>query len=71
MEIVEIKTEYIKLDQLLKFAGLAETGGHAKVLIEEGLVFVNGEVCFMRGKKLRNGDKVQIEDNEIIIKGKG
>ena len=68
MEIVEIKTEYIKLDQLLKFAGLAETGGHAKVLIEEGLVFVNGEVCQMRGKKIRNGDKVKIEDNEIIIR---
>jgi ribosome-associated protein len=68
MEMIEIKTEFIKLDQLLKFAGLAETGGHAKELIEEGLVFVNGEVCLMRGKKLRNGDKVKIEDNEIVIR---
>lgn len=68
METIEIKTEYIKLDQLLKFAGLAESGGHAKMLIEEGLVFVNGEVCSMRGKKIRNGDKIKLEDNEIIIR---
>jgi ribosome-associated protein len=68
METIEIKTEFIKLDQLLKFAGLAETGGHAKELIADGLVFVNGEVCQMRGKKLRNGDKVKIEKEEIIVR---
>ena len=53
---VEISTEYIKLDQLLKFAGLTDTGGLAKEIIQEGLVKVNGEVCTMRGKKIRKGD---------------
>ena len=52
-EIIEtqIKTEYIKLDSLLKFAGLTDTGGFAKELIQHGSVTVNGEVCTMRGKK--------------------
>ena len=60
-EKVKIKTEFIKLDQLLKFAGLCDTGGFAKELIQQGAVKVNGEVCTMRGKKLRPGDVVEVE----------
>ena len=56
MERILIHTEFIKLDSLLKLAGLAETGGEAKLLVQEGRVLVNGEVCQMRGKKLRGGD---------------
>lgn len=51
MEKIEITTEFIKLDALLKFAGLCETGGEAKLCVEDGLVKVNGEVCLQRGKK--------------------
>ena len=65
-EQVEITTEFIKLDQLLKFAGAVETGGHAKEVIAEGLVTVNGEVCTMRGKKIRNGDVINL-DNQIEL----
>ena len=63
-EVTEIKinTEFIKLDSLLKFAGVAETGGIAKELVTEGRVKVNGETCLMRGKKIRNGDKVQLDE---------
>lgn len=60
MESILIHTEFIKLDSLLKFAGLAETGGEAKAMVQEGLVKVNGEVCTMRGKKIRPGDVVEI-----------
>ena len=56
MEKILINTEFIKLDSLLKFAALVGTGGEAKVVISEGMVKVNGEVCTMRGKKLRPGD---------------
>ena len=55
MEIITITTEYIKL---LKLAAAAATGGEAKLLVQEGEVLVNGEVCTMRGKKLRPGDVV-------------
>lgn len=65
---IEINTEFIKLDQLLKFAAIAETGGHAKEIISEGLVLVNGEICFMRGKKIREGDQVAIDDILLNIK---
>ena len=50
---IEITTEFIKLDALLKFAALVGTGGEAKFVIAEGLVKVNGETCTMRGKKPR------------------
>ncbi len=56
-----IKTEYIKLDQLLKFTGLAESGADAKDMILSGMVSVNGERCDMRGKKIRGGDFVTVE----------
>ena len=67
-EIIEtsIKTEFIKLDQLLKFSGLCDTGGFAKEIITAGEVSVNGEKCTMRGKKIRPGD--QIEVREYIVK---
>ncbi|MGX8698818.1 MAG: RNA-binding S4 domain-containing protein [bacterium] len=58
---VEITTEFIKLDAFLKFAAIAETGGQAKGMVEEGLVEVNGAVCTQRGKKLRPGDKVRAD----------
>lgn len=61
-ETVPIKTEFIKLDSLLKFANILSTGGEAKMAIQQGAVQVNGEVCTQRGKKLRPGDKVEIEE---------
>ncbi len=57
---VKITTEFIKLDALLKFASMVGSGGEAKMLIQDGQVTVNGEVCTMRGKKIRSGDKVAI-----------
>ncbi|MBR3987701.1 MAG: RNA-binding S4 domain-containing protein [Clostridia bacterium] len=66
-EIIKIDTEFIRLDNLLKFAGCVDTGGAAKFIIQDGQVKVNGEVCTMRGKKMRNGDKAQIEDLLIEV----
>lgn len=66
-EIIKINDEFIKLDSLLKFSGLAETGGEAKVLIQSGQVLVNGEVCTMRGKKMRDGDKAQYSDRIVEV----
>lgn len=66
-EIITINEEYIKLDSLLKFSGLAETGGEAKMLIQGGQVLVNGEVCTMRGKKMRDGDKAQYGDRIVEV----
>ena len=51
-----ITTEFIKLQDAMKFANLVESGGEAKVVIQEGDVSVNGEVCTQRGRKLRPGD---------------
>ena len=59
---VNIDTEFIKLDQLLKFVGIAETGGHAKEIVLEGVVYVNDEQCLMRGKKIYPGDTVSLDD---------
>ena len=58
-EKVLITTEFIKLDSFLKYAGLTDTGGQAKEMVLEGMVKVNGEVCTMRGKKIRPGDVVE------------
>ena len=63
----KITTEFIKLDALLKYEGLVETGGDAKLRIQSGDVKVNGEVCTMRGKKLRPGDRVELDDSTVII----
>ena len=54
---VSITTEYIKLEALLKLANLVSSGGEAKCLIQDGQVSINGQVCRMRGKKLRPGDR--------------
>lgn len=67
MEKILIHTEFIKLDSLLKLAGLVETGGEAKLLIQNGQVEVNGEVCAMRGKKLRPGDSVTLDGRTVAI----
>lgn len=60
MQEIKIETEYIKADAFLKFANVCATGGHAKIMIEEGEVLVNDEVCTQRGKKLRPGDVVRV-----------
>ena len=67
METVKITSEFIKLEALLKFAALVGTGGEAKLVIADGLVTVNGEVCTMRGKKIRPGDVVSFADAEIRV----
>ena len=66
-EKIKITTEVIKLDALLKFASLTGSGGEAKQLIQDGMVLVNGEVCTMRGKKIRPGDTVKLGDNEVTV----
>lgn len=66
-ERVKIATEFIKLDALLKFANAAATGGEAKAVIQEGGVRVNGEVCTMRGKKLRPGDRVELGGDLTLV----
>ena len=67
METITITTEYIKLQDLLKLAGVVYTGGEAKVLIQEGAATVNGEVCTQRGKKLRPGDTVRLGDAALTV----
>ena len=68
MKEIFIKDDFIKLDAALKFSGVIGTGGQAKMVIQDGLVLVNGEVCTMRGKKLRNGDTVEFENFAFIVK---
>lgn len=64
---VRINTEYIKLEALLKYEGLSETGGDAKERIQAGEVTVNGETCTMRGKKLRPGDRAALDGVELEV----
>lgn len=67
-QTIQINTEFIKLEALLKFAGVSMTGGEAKLIIQEGAVQVNGEPCAMRGKKIRAGDIVAIGgDVELTV----
>ena len=61
---IKVAPPFIKLEQFLKFANIAETGGMAKLMITDGIVEVNGEVCMMRGKKLYNNDRVSINFEE-------
>lgn len=68
MRAIGITTEFIKLQDLLKFAGLVETGGEAKERVQAGEVRVNGEVCLQRGKKLRPGDTVLFAGEELTVK---
>jgi ribosome-associated protein len=67
METVEIRTPFIKLDALLKFAALVGTGGEAKTAVQDGLVAVNGEVCTQRGKKLYPGDEVSLGGETVRV----
>ena len=67
MNTIEITTEYIKLQDLLKFAAITATGGEAKQMVQEGEVLVNGEVCTMRGKKIRPGDIVTFEGQDYTV----
>ena len=62
-----IHTEFIKLQDALKYANIVYSGGEAKVLILEEQVKVNGEVCTMRGKKLRPGDKFEFDGQSYLI----
>ena len=66
-QIVTIQTPFIRLDALLKFIGIAQTGGEAKIYILEGDVLYNGSPCTMRGKKCYPGDRVQVGDTIIIL----
>lgn len=66
---IQIHTEFIRLQDLLKFSGAVETGGDAKRIIQEGRVSVNGETCTMRGKKLRPGDRATIDgETELVVR---
>lgn len=65
---IQITTEFIRLDALLKFEGLAETGGHAKGMIQEGEVKLNGVVCTARGKKVRNADVITVDYVDYTIR---
>lgn len=67
MENITITTEFIKLQDLLKFANLTASGGEAKTLILDGQVAVNGEICTMRGKKIRPGDVVAFAGQELTV----
>ena len=67
MTDITITTEFIKLQDLLKLANLVGTGGEAKIVIQNGDVSVNGEVCTMRGKKIRPGDKVAFDGKELTV----
>ena len=71
MNEIFIRDEFIRLDAALKFSGVIGTGGQAKMVIQDGLVLVNDEVCTMRGKKLRIGDVVKFEDVTFVIKNEG
>jgi Uncharacterized conserved protein len=68
MEIVEIREEFIKLDSFMKFAGAVNSGGKAKTEVQEGRVKVNGEVCTMRGKKMRSGDVMEHMGRQFQVK---
>lgn len=67
MQEIVIKDEYIKLGQALKLAGLVSSGVEAKMLIQDGLVTVNGEVDERRGRKLYSGDIFELEKNQVKV----
>ena len=68
---ISIKEDFIKLDSALKLANLVATGGHAKFVIQNGEVKVNGEICLMRGKKLKIGDTAEFDGVKIIVENEG
>ncbi len=65
--ITKIQTEFIRLDALLKLAGIADTGGQAKWMIQDGTVLLNGDVCTQRGRKIRPGDTVTAGNQTITV----
>lgn len=67
MQKISINTEFIKLDQFLKFASVVESGGMAKNIIADGMVKVNDEIALQRGRKLRDGDIIEINNETYII----
>jgi len=67
MEIIRLRDEFIKLGQALKVAGFVDSGVEAKIVIQDGLVKVNGSIEYQRGKKLVDGDIVDFEGNSIKI----
>ena len=67
MKIIQITTEYIKLQDLLKLADAVATGGEAKIRVQEGEVQVNGQPCTQRGKKIRPGDVVAFSGQELTV----
>ena len=67
METIKINEEFIRLDNLMKFSGLCNSGGRAKYLIQNGEVKLNGEVCTMRGKKIRPGDRIEYQNRMIEV----
>lgn len=64
---ISVREDFIRLDSAMKLAGIVSTGGHAKMVIQNGEVKVNGEVCLLRGKKLKSGDKAEFNGNGFII----
>ena len=64
---IKIDTDFIRLDSALKLADLVQSGGHAKAVIQDGEVKVNGEVCSARGKKLRAGDNFEFNLNLVEV----
>ncbi|MEE1239025.1 MAG: RNA-binding S4 domain-containing protein [Acutalibacteraceae bacterium] len=64
---LSVKEDFIRLDSAMKLAGIVSTGGHAKNVIQNGEVKVNGEICLARGKKLKSGDKAEYNGNGFII----
>ena len=68
MREIKIDTEFIKLEQLMKFASMVQTGGEAKMLINQELVLVNGEICTQRGRKIRPGDEVEFDGETYKVK---
>ena len=67
MMVIEITTDMIRLGQMLKVCGIAENGGAAKAMIQDGLVKVNDEVTLQRGKQIVPGDIVKVMDHEILV----
>jgi len=67
MREVKISTENIKLDQLLKYAGITQTGGQSKLMIKEGMVAVNGQTVTERGKKIKKGDIIEIKNIDKFV----
>ena len=67
MHEFKLTSEYIELVKLLKLLRIAETGGHAKILVEDGEVFVNGKMESRKRAKLRPGDKVEVLGEKIVI----